>query len=90
MDEGPLVVQSNLARRHKPHLGVEKPGQNTMHLDLRDEQKANWLEKVAVDASTLSGRKVVSVDRANGAKFSLCTKADNAAAQAKLTGEAKK
>jgi hypothetical protein len=45
---------------------------------------------VAVDASTLSGRKVVSVDRANGAKFSLCTKADNAAAQAKLTGEAKK
>jgi phosphoglucomutase len=40
------------------------------NLHLRDEQKANAVKKVAVDASTLLGRKVVSVDRTDGAKFS--------------------
>jgi phosphoglucomutase len=39
------------------------------NLHLRDEQKANAVKKVAVDASTLLGRKVVSIDRTDGAKF---------------------
>jgi len=39
------------------------------NLHLPDEQKANTLKKTAVDASTLLGRKVVSVDRTDGAKF---------------------
>lgn len=39
------------------------------NLHLTDEQKANTICKVAVDASTLLGRKVVSVDRTDGAKF---------------------
>jgi len=39
------------------------------NLHLTDEQKANAIRKVAVDASTLLGRKVVSVDRTDGAKF---------------------
>ena len=39
------------------------------NLHLSDEQKANTVKKVAVDASTLVGRKVVSVDRTDGAKF---------------------
>ena len=39
------------------------------NLHLSDEQKANAVNKVAVDASTLLGRKVVSVDRTDGAKF---------------------
>jgi len=39
------------------------------NLQLSDEQKANGIQKVAVDASTLLGRKVVSVDRTDGAKF---------------------
>jgi phosphoglucomutase len=39
------------------------------NLHLRDEQKAKAIRKVAVDASTLLGRKVVSVDRTDGAKF---------------------
>jgi phosphomannomutase len=39
------------------------------NLRLSDEQKANAIEKVAVDAKTLLGRKVVSVDRTDGAKF---------------------
>jgi alpha-D-glucose phosphate-specific phosphoglucomutase len=39
------------------------------NLHLTDEQKANVIHKVAVDASTLLGRKVVSVDRTDGAKF---------------------
>jgi phosphoglucomutase len=39
------------------------------NLHLTDEQKANTIRKVAVDASTLVGRKVVSVDRTDGAKF---------------------
>jgi phosphoglucomutase len=39
------------------------------NLHLSDEQKANTIKKVAVDASTLLGRKVVSVDRTDGAKF---------------------
>jgi alpha-D-glucose phosphate-specific phosphoglucomutase len=39
------------------------------NLHLSDEQKANTVCKVAVDATTLLGRKVVSVDRTDGAKF---------------------
>jgi alpha-D-glucose phosphate-specific phosphoglucomutase len=39
------------------------------NLHLSDEQKANTVKKVAVDASTLVGRKVVSIDRTDGAKF---------------------
>ena len=39
------------------------------NLHLSDEQKANAVHKVAVDASTLLGRKVVSTDRTDGAKF---------------------
>ena len=39
------------------------------NLHLSDEQKANAIKRVAVDASTLLGRKVVSVDRTDGAKF---------------------
>jgi len=39
------------------------------NLHLSDEQKANAIKKVAVDSSTLLGRKVVSVDRTDGAKF---------------------
>lgn len=39
------------------------------NLHLSDEQKANAVRKVAVDASTLLGRKVVSIDRTDGAKF---------------------
>src|SRR5208337_2380823 len=33
------------------------------NLHLSDEQKANAIKKVAVDAATLLGRKVVSIDR---------------------------
>jgi phosphomannomutase len=39
------------------------------NLHLSDEQKANAVKKVALDSSTLVGRKVVSVDRTDGAKF---------------------
>ena len=39
------------------------------NLHLSDEQKANAVKKVAVDAWTLLGRKVVSTDRTDGAKF---------------------
>jgi phosphoglucomutase len=39
------------------------------NLHLSDEQKANAIKKVAVDNSTLLGRKVVSIDRTDGAKF---------------------
>lgn len=39
------------------------------NLHLSDEQKANAVKKVAVDASTLLGRKVISIDRTDGAKF---------------------
>ena len=39
------------------------------NLHLTDEQKANAVKRVAVDASTLLGRKVVSIDRTDGAKF---------------------
>jgi len=39
------------------------------NLHLSDEQKANAVKKVAVDASTLVDRKVVSTDRTDGAKF---------------------
>jgi phosphoglucomutase len=39
------------------------------NLHLSDEQKANAVTKVSVDTSTLLGRKVVSVDRTDGAKF---------------------
>ena len=41
------------------------------NLHLTDEQKANAVRKVAVDTSTLAGRKVVSTDRTDGAKFTL-------------------
>lgn len=39
------------------------------NLHLSDEQKANAIQRVAVDSSTLLGRKVVSTDRTDGAKF---------------------
>src|ERR1700731_866189 len=39
------------------------------NLHLSDEQKANTVKKAAVDASTLLGRKVVSIDPTDGAKF---------------------
>src|SRR5438105_3031253 len=39
------------------------------NLHLGDEQKANAVRKVAVDSSTLLGRKVISIDRTDGAKF---------------------
>src|SRR5690242_10208909 len=39
------------------------------NLHLSDEQKANAVKRVAVDSSTLLGRKVVSIDRTDGAKF---------------------
>ena len=40
-----------------------------VNLHLSDEQKANTIEKLGVDPSTLLDRKVVSVDRTDGAKF---------------------
>jgi phosphoglucomutase len=49
-------------------LGREfHPTRENLHLS--DEQKANTVRRVAVDSSTLLGRKVVSVDRTDGAKF---------------------
>jgi phosphoglucomutase len=49
-------------------LGREfHPRRENLHLS--DEQKAKAIHRVAVDASTLLGRKVVSVDRTDGAKF---------------------
>jgi alpha-D-glucose phosphate-specific phosphoglucomutase len=39
------------------------------NLHLSDEQKANAVKKVAMDNSTLLGRKVISTDRTDGAKF---------------------
>ena len=39
------------------------------NLHLSDEQKANAVRKVGIESSTLLGRKVVSVDRTDGAKF---------------------
>jgi phosphoglucomutase len=39
------------------------------NLRLSDEQKAKAVKKVAMDTSTLLGRKVVSIDRTDGAKF---------------------
>ncbi len=41
------------------------------NLHLSDEQKTNAVERVAVDSSTLAGRKVISIDRTDGAKFVL-------------------
>src|SRR5712675_961856 len=41
------------------------------NLHLSDEQKANAVKRVAVDSSTLAGRKVISIDRTDGAKFVL-------------------
>jgi alpha-D-glucose phosphate-specific phosphoglucomutase len=43
------------------------PLRENMHLT--DEQKANAIKRVAIDASTLLGRKILSVDRTDGAKF---------------------
>src|SRR4029077_20970465 len=37
------------------------------NLHLSDEQKANAVKRVAVDASAIAGRKVVSIDRTDGA-----------------------
>ena len=55
-------------RRHVQKLGREfHPIRENLHLS--NEQKANTIRKVAVDASTRLGRKVVSVDRTDGAKF---------------------
>ena len=39
------------------------------NLHLSEAQKARTIERMAVDASTLLGRKVLSVDRTDGAKF---------------------
>src|SRR5258708_34678762 len=41
------------------------------NLHLSDEQMANAVKRVAVNASTLAGRKVISIDRTDGAKFVL-------------------
>ena len=55
-------------RRLYKKLGREFwPVRENLHLS--DEQKANAVGKVGVDSSTLLGRKVVSVDRTDGAKF---------------------
>ena len=72
-----LVAEMTAARRASigeqlramfRNLGREfHPVRENLHLT--DEQKANTIRKVAVDASTLVGRKVVSVDRTDGAKF---------------------
>jgi phosphoglucomutase len=43
------------------------PVRANMHLS--DEQKANAVKRVASDTSTLLGRKIVSTDRTDGAKF---------------------
>ena len=43
------------------------PVRENMHLS--DEQKANAVKRVTIDASELLGRKIVSVDRTDGAKF---------------------
>jgi phosphoglucomutase len=43
------------------------PVRENFHLS--DEQKANAIKRIAVDSSTLAGRKVVSIDRTDGAKF---------------------
>src|SRR3989441_6344503 len=45
------------------------PARENLHLS--DEQKANAVKRVAVDSSTLAGRKVISIDRTDGAKFVL-------------------
>src|SRR3984893_2836607 len=39
------------------------------NLHLTDEQKANAVKRVAIDPSELLGRKILSVDRTDGAKF---------------------
>ncbi|MGB2628320.1 MAG: phosphoglucomutase/phosphomannomutase family protein [Candidatus Acidiferrum sp.] len=72
-----LVAEMTAARRASigeqvramfKKLGREfHPTRENLHLT--DEQKANTIKRVAVDSSTLLGRKVVSVDRTDGAKF---------------------
>jgi phosphoglucomutase len=72
-----LVAEMTAARRasigQQIHAMFKKlsrefhPVRENLHLS--DEQKANTIRKVAVDATTLLGRKVVSVDRTDGAKF---------------------
>ncbi len=60
-------IKEQTARLFK-NLGREFwPVRENMHLS--DEQKANAVKRVAVDASALLGRKIVSVDRTDGAKF---------------------
>src|SRR5260370_15535481 len=43
------------------------PARENLHLS--DEQKANAVKRVAVGSSTLVGRKVISIDRTDGAQF---------------------
>jgi alpha-D-glucose phosphate-specific phosphoglucomutase len=72
-----LVAEMTAARRASigeqiramfKKLGREfHPVRENLHLS--DEQKANTIQRVAVDSTTLLGRKVVSVDRTDGAKF---------------------
>ena len=73
-----LLVAEMLAARGTPigeqiHAMFKKLGREFWpvreNLHLSDEQKANAVKKVTVDASTLLGRKVVSIDRTDGAKF---------------------
>ncbi|MDP9339178.1 MAG: phosphoglucomutase/phosphomannomutase family protein [Acidobacteriota bacterium] len=60
-------IQEQVAALFKK-LGREFwPVRENMHLS--DEQKANAVTRVAIDASELLGRKIVSVDRTDGAKF---------------------
>src|SRR3979490_1044524 len=62
------VATGDQIRASSRKLGREFwPVRENLHLS--DEQKANAVKKVAVDASTLVGRKVVSIDRTDGAKF---------------------
>jgi phosphoglucomutase len=43
------------------------PVRENFHLS--DEQQANAIKRIGVDSSTLAGRKVISIDRTDGAKF---------------------
>ena len=67
-DRRPSGLDRRTGARHVQEAG---PGISpcTENLHLTDEQKANTIKRVAVDSSTLLGRKVVSVDRTDGAKF---------------------
>jgi phosphoglucomutase len=73
-----LLVAEMLATRGGSIKGLVKalfkklgrefwPVRENMHLS--SEQKTNAVKRVAIDTSTLLGRKIVSVDRTDGAKF---------------------